>query len=100
GDRANRRTAVAVTGNRPQLPVQRDQQGRRAQPHRRHPYRSRRRLALTTHAHAHPPRRQLASQTTLRDLAPLPDTLLTDLLDTRRQDPHTLALRLAWGFRG
>lgn len=43
--RRDRRPSVA--GHRAQLPVQRDQQGRGPQPHRRHPHLPRRGLALT-----------------------------------------------------
>jgi two-component system, NarL family, response regulator DesR len=46
-DRPDRRAAVAITGDRAQLPVECDQQGRRPQPYRRHPHRPRRRLALS-----------------------------------------------------
>jgi CheY-like chemotaxis protein len=46
-DRPDRHQALAVTCDRPQLPVHRHHQGRRPQPHRRDPYRPRRRMALS-----------------------------------------------------
>jgi chemotaxis response regulator CheB len=48
--RPDRRPAVTLPRDRAQLPVQRDQQGARQQPHRRDPHRPQRRLALSSAA--------------------------------------------------